>query len=441
MRTLPNTNATRMRLDSPGADATLDQWLAYLESIHPAEIDLGLDRVLTVFRRLFRNRPKARVITVAGTNGKGSAVASLEQLLMRAGRTVGTYTSPHLDRYNERVRINGQEVSDQSLVATFTTIEQARGSTTLTYFEYGTLAALMLMANSGAEDWVLEVGLGGRLDAVNIVDADLAIITSIDIDHVSYLGNDRETIGFEKAGILRSEKPAIYADLDPPRSILQQVTAQRIPLLRLGHGYDMKLLNSGEVTVSCPSLGRDITLPTCQLPEKSVAAAIIAAIMLEPALTEALIVEAIAAVRLPGRFEKLGSQPAVYVDVGHNPHAAGWLAQKLEQARGPASRVVAVYACLEDKDTAGVVRELAGIVDEWHLAGLACARGLSGAEVRVRAAPELAAAHSTVHEHVSVNAALGAAVAMAGAKDVVIAFGSFFTVAEARRSILASVNS
>ncbi|OEY67705.1 bifunctional tetrahydrofolate synthase/dihydrofolate synthase [Marinobacter sp. X15-166B] len=432
MPTLPKNNASAARPLAPGADATLAQWLGYLESIHPAEIDMGLERVLTVYRRLFRRRPEARVITVAGTNGKGSTVGALEQLLSQAGRSVGTYTSPHLERYNERVRIDGAEVSDRSLVAAFNAIEQARGETTLTYFEFGTLAALVLMAEAGVDDWILEVGLGGRLDAVNIVDADLAIITSIDIDHVSYLGDDREVIGFEKAGILRRGKPAVYADLEPPASVLQQASAQSIPLLRPGKGYELTPTGRGGLAIACPSLGRAVTLPQCHLPEKSMAAAVIAAVLLEPELSDDAVVAAIGRVRLPGRFEKLRADPALYVDVGHNPHAAGWLAGKLTQVRGR-GQIRAVYACLEDKDTAGVVRALSGVVDHWHLAGLAVSRGLGVAELAERVKPELADAGSSVQCHSCVSEALGEAIAKAAPDDLIIAFGSFFTVEDARR--------
>ena len=223
----------------PGDKATLDQWLGYLESIHPSEIDLGLDRVLLVLRRLFRRNPAGRIITIAGTNGKGSSVAALEKLLMASGRSTGAYTSPHLQHYNERVRINGADVSDDQLVRAFSRVEEARRDTTLTYFEFGTLAAFVLFQEADVEDWVLEVGLGGRLDAVNVLDPELAIITSVDIDHVAFLGDNREVIGFEKAGILRPGIPAVYADIDPPESVLQQAVAQKVQLERPGETYQL----------------------------------------------------------------------------------------------------------------------------------------------------------------------------------------------------------
>ena len=225
--TLPPSKKIPQSPQAPGAGATLDQWLSWLESIHPTEIDLGLDRVLVVLRRLFRNKPAARVITIGGTNGKGSTVGTLEALLQAAGRRTGALTSPHLQNYNERIRIDGKDVNDATLISAFEKVEAARGSVTLTYFEFGTLAAFVALAESGVQDWILEVGLGGRLDAVNVIDPDLAIITSVDIDHVAFLGDNREVIGFEKAGILRPGIPAIVADIDPPSSVLQQASAQK----------------------------------------------------------------------------------------------------------------------------------------------------------------------------------------------------------------------
>lgn len=416
--------------EAPGAGATLDQWLSYLESIHPAEIDLGLDRVLMVLRRLFPRKPKARIITIAGTNGKGSTVSCLEALLIAAGRTTGTYTSPHLQRYNERVRLNGEDIGDEELIAAFSKVEAARKNITLTYFEFGTLAAFVLLADAGVEDWILEVGLGGRLDAVNVLDPDLAIITSVDIDHVAFLGNDRETIGFEKAGILRPGIPAIYADIDPPRSVLQQVAAQRVKLQRLGHSYHID--DTGrEVVVRFRDENLAISLPAVSLPLNSVAAAVAAFRELEPEQLPESIAEVIARVRIPGRFEKLASHPDVYADVGHNPHAARWLAARLESMKSSFGRLIAVYGALSDKDVEGVVLAMSPIVDQWYLGGLDCPRGLAIGELAERVA--LADSGLNVIESATVSAALQTALENANPDDLIIAFGSFFTVAEIRR--------
>jgi len=337
----PQNESIARRPVAPGDGATLDQWLGYLESIHPTEIDLGLDRVLLVLRRLFRRNPAARIITIAGTNGKGSAVAALEQLLMAAGRSTGAYTSPHLQRYNERVRINGADVSDDQLVEAFSAVEAARRDTTLTYFEFGTLAAFVLFQEAGLDDWVLEVGLGGRLDAVNVLDPDLAIITSVDIDHVSFLGDNREVIGFEKAGILRPGISAIYADIDPPTSVLQQAAAQKVRLERPGESYQLVPSGaSGEPDegfwLEQARYGDRIFLPDTGLPVHSLAAAVVALRQLEPEMGVQAIEGVIATLKLAGRYEVLGSRPMVVADVGHNPtQRNGWLPGLADRARRP----------------------------------------------------------------------------------------------------------
>ncbi|MEX2475546.1 bifunctional tetrahydrofolate synthase/dihydrofolate synthase [Marinobacter sp.] len=417
---------------SPGAEASLPQWLSYLESIHPSDIDLGLDRVLLVLRRLFPRKPTARIVTVAGTNGKGSTVACLEALLLASGRTVGTYTSPHLQHYNERVRINGADVGDQALIDAFSEVETARRNVSLTYFEFGTLAAFVVLAKAGVEDWVLEVGLGGRLDAVNVLDPNLAIITSVDIDHVAFLGNNREVIGFEKAGILRPRVPAIYADIDPPRSVLQQVAAQQVDLQRLGEDYTLVPTEQGHRLGLRDHASVDVPA-TVSLPLNSVAAAAVAFHELEPDVSVAMLPDVLAKVSLPGRFERLRASPALYVDVGHNPHAARWLATRLSAIGSPDGRVLAVYGALADKDVEGVVSAMASSVDQWFLGGLECHRGLDRDTLQQRVAS--AAGSSVRCAYATVSDALEAAMAMARPEDVVIAFGSFFTVAEVRQRL------
>ncbi len=429
--TLPPSNPQSRPPKAPGAGATLDQWLSWLELIHPVEIDLGLDRVLMVLRRLFRSRPAARVITVAGTNGKGSAVAALESLLQASGRRTGAYTSPHLQKYNERIRIDGKDIDDAALISAFEKVEAARGSVTLTYFEFGTLAAFVALGESGVQDWILEVGLGGRLDAVNAVDADLAIITSVDIDHVAFLGHNREVIGFEKAGILRPGIPAIIADTDPPRSVLQQAAAQKVKLKRAGQDYIVRefVSEGGELSASLQVDGQVIRLPAGPLPLQSVAAAVMAMRILEPGTEQVLLEHALAQISLPGRFERLEREPEVFVDVGHNPHAARWLCARLAACKTPGRRVLAVYAALADKDVKGVAAAMAPIVDSWYLAGLDVPRGLRSLELKTALAP---CALPQVSAHDSVHQAILSAKSDAERNDIIIIFGSFYTVAEAR---------
>ncbi len=420
---------------APGAGATLDQWLSWLESIHPTEIDLGLDRVLVVLRRLFRKNPAARVITVAGTNGKGSAVATLETLLQAAGRRTGAYTSPHLQKYNERIRIDGQDIDDATLISVFEKVEAARGSVSLTYFEFGTLAAFVALSESGVQDWILEVGLGGRLDAVNVIDADLAIITSIDIDHVAFLGDNREVIGFEKAGILRPGIPAVVADMDPPRSVLQQAVAQKVALVRAGQDYEIRevITDSGEIAAALHVQGNTFRLPSGPLPVESVAAAVMALRVLEPDMEQAAIEAVLVHAKAPGRFERLQRKPDLYLDVGHNPHAATWLSARLQSLKGLGCKVHAVYAALGDKDVEGVAHAMASVVDRWYLAGIDVPRGLSSDALRVRLE---SCALAQVSAHDAVAGAIAAAKTDAAVNDIIIVFGSFFTVAEARMLLL-----
>lgn len=418
---------------APPAGATLDDWLHFLESLHPAEIELGLDRVLIVFRRLFRHKPGARILTVGGTNGKGSTVAALERLLARAGRSTGAYTSPHLKRYNERVRINGQEVTDDELVRAFEVVEAARRGTSLTYFEFGTLVTFEIFRAAGVDDWILEVGLGGRLDAVNLVDADLAIITSVDLDHQAFLGNDTETIGFEKAGILRAGRPAIFADEKPPRSVLQQASAQGIRLLRPGDGYRLRPTGKQDVHRLLEMDGDSVPvkIPCQGLPVNSLAAAVVAVRSLEPGLPAASITRALEGLSLPGRFEILREFPLVIADVGHNPHAARWLASRMAALRKPGQKLLAIYGALADKDIDGVVAAMAGQVDHWFPVALDVPRGLP-CEQLIQPMAGLRRANCAA----TVKQALSAALAQAEATDLILAFGSFHTVAAVRDQLV-----
>lgn len=428
----PNNKAAQPPV-APEAGATVDRWLSFLEQLHPTEIDLGLDRVLVVLRRLFPLKPRGRIITVAGTNGKGSTVAALEALLRASGRTTGAYTSPHLETYNERIRLNGTMIEDAALVEAFEKVEAARRGVSLTYFEFGTLAAFVALADAGVEDWLLEVGLGGRLDAVNVLDPDLAILTSIDIDHVAFLGDNREQIGFEKAGILRPGIPAVCADTNTPRSVMQQVAAQKVDLALVGRDYHLQ-----EGSSSCP--GRvlldyqdlRVSLPSGPLPVPSVAAAVVAVSTLQPELEVATIEQVLNTLTVPGRFEKMSTRPDVVVDVGHNPHAAGWLAQRIRQEKRTGRRVLAVYAALSDKDVVGVCQAMTSEVDQWWLAGLDVPRGLSAQALSDRI--QGVAPGSLCCE--TVGQAVSAALAAADPEDLVVVFGSFFTVAEARRLLL-----
>jgi dihydrofolate synthase/folylpolyglutamate synthase len=409
---------------------TLTDWLTYIEQQHPATIDMGLDRVRTVAQAMGLGAPAARTIVVGGTNGKGSTVAFIEAIARAAGWKVGAYTSPHLLRYNERVRIDGQDVADEALVAAFAAVEQARGQTTLTYFEYGTLAALYLFAAAGLDLAVLEVGLGGRLDAVNIVDADVAVITTVDIDHSDWLGDDREAIGTEKAGIIRGWKPVILGETDPPSSVLARAYLVGANAIRGGSDFFDDVIDAGHWRWR--DVGFRIELPTPALrgpiQRRNAATAIAALRALDKPLPRAAFVEGVANARIRGRlqsFDRAGVE--VLVDVGHNPQAARELAAALK-ATPVAGRTVAVFAALQDKDAAGVVEALAGQVQAWHLAGLDGARAQSADALQARLAGTAAAEGS---RHAGVIDALHQALRDAQPGDRVLVFGSFHTAAQA----------
>ena len=419
---------------------TLADWLSHIERIHPKSIDMGLERIRAVSQRLGLKRPARKVITVGGTNGKGSTVAFIEAIARAVGKRVGAYTSPHLLAYNERVRIDGRDADDAALIAAFEAIEAARlggDEIALTYFEYGTLAALWLFERAKLDLAILEVGLGGRLDATNIVDPDVAVITTVDIDHQDYLGDDRETIGYEKAGIARGWKPLVLGDDDPPSSVLRHAYAIGASAVRANCDFFFEALPA---VIDAPpqwrwrEVGYRAELPMPQLAApaqlRNAAVAIAALRALGGAPNKAQIAEGVARAHVPGRlqrFERDGVE--VLVDVGHNPQAARELAAWL--AAAPASgRVRAVFAALADKDAAGVVAALAGRVDEWYLAGLADS-GPRGVDVSAFAQRLRGSAASEGERHADVAAALGAALARAEAGDRILVFGSFHTAAAA----------
>jgi len=411
---------------------TLADWLARIEARHPTEIEMGLDRVGAVYARMDCGRPAAQVVTIAGTNGKGSTVAFVEAIARAAGWRVGAYTSPHLLAYNERVRVDGRDVEDAALVEAFEAVEAARGDTLLTYFETGTLAALWLFARAALDLAVLEVGLGGRLDAVNIVEPDVAVITTVGLDHQDWLGDDLEAIGLEKAGIARAWKPLVLGDTDPPASVLRH--AYHIGAVAIRGGSDFLYAPTDAGTWTWREVGFEVELPMpalaapVQLRNAAVAVAAIRALDrdVDDAALAAGIAGATVLARLQ-RFEREGVE--IVVDVAHNPQAAQALADWLAAAPA-AGRTVAVYAALADKDAAGVVDALAPSIAHWHLAGstAAGARGQDAAALRARL-PDVPAGYATLHA--DVETALAAALAEATPGDRVLVFGAFHTAAAA----------
>ncbi|MEA0761548.1 bifunctional tetrahydrofolate synthase/dihydrofolate synthase [Xanthomonas campestris] len=413
---------------------TLSDWLAYIEQQHPSVIAMGLERVREVAARLQIEAPAKHVIVVGGTNGKGSTVAFIEAIGRAAGWKVGTYTSPHLLRYNERVRIHGVEASEAQLVAAFVAVEAARGDTALTYFEFGTLAALWLLQQSALELAVLEIGLGGRLDAVNIIDADVAVITTVDIDHTDWLGEDREAIGAEKAGIIRGWNPVVLGEIDPPSSVLRRAYQLGANAIRAGSDYFHEPIDAQHWRWRDVAQTLELPMPALQAPvQLANAAAAIAALQALPVEVPATAwAQGVAAAQLPGRLQRVASDGVeLMLDVGHNPQAARALAQALGKAT-PAGTTVALYAALADKDVRGVVEALTGCVDQWALAGLEGARGQSAEALRARL-QGTAAAQAACHGDVA--GALHAVLAEAQPGDRVLVFGSFHTVADALQAL------
>ena len=416
----------------------LSQWLEYIQRQHPESIELGLDRVREVATRLGLGRPAAQVITVAGTNGKGSTVAFIQAIAGAGGWKVGAYTSPHLLRYNERVRIEAEEVADDALVAAFAVVEAARGDTPLTYFEFGTLAALWLFQRASLDLVVLEVGLGGRLDAVNLVDADVAVVTTVDIDHTGWLGSDRESIGREKAGIARAWKPLVLGEVDPPSSVLRHAYAIGANAIRLGSDFFHEPVDAAHWRWR--EVGAELRLPAPRLaapPQRANASTAIAALRALPrALPEAAFAQGVATATLPGRLQCLQRDGVeIVLDVAHNPQAARELAAWLRR-RSPAP-TVAVFAALADKDAAAMVQALDGQVGHWYLAGLEQAgRGQDVDSLAARLAGTVAGVATGVSSgDARVADALDRAIAAASPAGRVLVFGSFHTVAEALQAL------
>lgn len=397
---------------------SLSEWLSYIESQHPSEIELGLERGLSVLEKLNLGRPKAKVITVAGTNGKGSTCTMLTRYLVDAGYKVGTYTSPHFLRFNERVLIDGVECADELLIEAFEVIEHVRGETPLTYFEFSTLAALWVYDRLELDYWVLEVGLGGRLDSVNMVDTDIAVITSIALDHMDWLGDSIEGIGREKAGIARPGKPLISGVVNPPQSIADVAAETGSPLLQKNVDFSFGATDSHW---DWQGLGQTYTdLPIPKLPLENAATVIAALLQLNIDVSRERLVAMFETATLIGRFQQVSSEPALYIDVAHNPEAAGQLKQQVTRLNTP---VIAVCGMLKDKDIGSVMSLLKDTFAEWHFIDLPGPRGAK--------AIELANFVNGSHCYENISDALKAAKQSAQAKSAtVIVFGSFVTVSE-----------
>ncbi len=360
----------------------LEDWLNWLETLHPQKIDLSLGRIKQVLAAMGLERPPYRIITVGGTNGKGSCVAILESIYLEAGYRVGAFTSPHLWRFNERLRVDGQDTSDDVLVAIFSAIDAARGAVTLTYFEFSAVAAIAEFVRQGVQLAIFEVGLGGRLDAVNALDPDASMIVSIGLDHQAWLGDTREAVALEKAGILRKARPAIVAERDPPAALVAYAQDLGATLRRLGRDFDYEFLPDGGwryqaaawelPTLPVPSFGGRV-----QLGNAAACVAVIQSLGDELPVPEAALVSGIERAWLPARLERRLLDGVEWVfDVAHNPAAAGVLADELA-LRGKPCRTIAVFAAMADKDLVGIIDPLIPVVDEWLVTRADTERGAS----------------------------------------------------------------
>jgi len=420
--------------------STLNEWLGYIAQSHPNEIELGLDRVRTVYENMALGRPESQLVIVAGTNGKGSTIALIEAGLISLGYSVGSYTSPHILRYNERVRLDGRDVEDALLISAFEHVERARGDVPLTYFEFGTLAAIQLLFQANLDVVLLEVGLGGRLDAVNIIDGDMSIITSIDIDHVDWLGSDLEVIGAEKAGIMRPKQRCLTGE-DLPDSVYLKAAELDCQVLRCHSAFSVSngclSLSGGDGNVK-----RFDSFPNLALPDNNVLLALQATFLLSGAsgFDYQKVSAAYCQASIPGRLEHVLPDKALYLDVGHNPHAAQFLANFIAQKHAEGMYVEVVYSALADKDISGVVSTLAPHVDRWLLAPLEVDRALDLNDLvaRVRAYAKNVLSFQSTNEAMAQacgNLSAEKFVEPNGQPKLVLVFGSFFMIEAAKRYI------
>ena len=408
----------------------LQDWLAHCEQLHPQAIDMGLGRVQAVAERMALHFD-CPVITVAGTNGKGSTCAMLEAILLESGYRTGVYTSPHLVHFEERCRIHGQSVSADALAQAFAQVEAARGDVSLSYFEFSTLAILQLLSQAGLEVAILEVGLGGRLDAVNIIDPDCAVITSIDIDHTSFLGTDREQIGFEKAGIMRAGKPVVVSDPVPPDSVIAHAAALGADLWRFGQDFNF---SGDKLQWAWAGRGRrysGMAYPALRGANQLVnASGVLAALeVLRPRLpvTAQAVRNGLAMVELPGRFQIVPGEPVLVLDVAHNPHSVAALAANLD-AMGFYPTTHAVFGAMADKDLQVMMERVGPVIDRWYFTDLPVPRAATAAQLQQHWQAQNRRADAASSTHASPEQALQAAIAAANPADRIVVFGSFYTV-------------
>lgn len=410
---------------------SLHAWLAWQEALHPLGIDLGLDRVAGIFCKLNPSYVKPLTVTVAGTNGKGSSVAYLEAIYRSQGYCVGAYTSPHILRYNERIRINGEPVSDDEICESFARIDSVRDATLLSYFEFGTLAALDVFQRNQVDIQLLEVGLGGRLDAVNFIDADIALVSSIAIDHVEWLGDTREAIGREKAGIFRANTPAIIGDLDPPESLIQMAEEIGAPLLRIDKDFGYKRFSEYWEWFGPGKFIGHLPNPALKGDHQYRNASSVLMVLTQLAdnvpVTDESIKQGLENVRLPGRFQFIDAEIPVLIDVGHNPQAVSTLVEHVRTFFSD-KRIHAIFAIMKDKDITGVLEIMESVVHDWFFVSLSNPRAAS--EDLMREKFQMSGISKFFLGYSCFAEAFSAVKSQSCKGDLILVFGSFFLVSE-----------
>mgnify|MGYP000271215452 CR=1 FL=1 len=407
----------------------LDEWLSYLENIHSSDIDMGLDRISIVAQKLLINLSTIQVVTVAGTNGKGTTCAFLENSLLTKNYSVAVYSSPHIEKFNERLRINKQNIDDHELIHAFEKIEQARAEISLTYYEYTTLAALLVVMDKQPDYVILEVGLGGRLDATNIIDADIAVITTVDLDHQAFLGDNRESIGFEKAGIMRTEQKVVVGDKQPPLSVLAHAEKLDTKLYLRERDFKVDYCPSeNQWSWQCQNLSFTRLKQPC-IPLDNIATALMVLTLLQVNLTPQELRGLITSTKVPGRTELVEAHCQVMLDVGHNPLAARYLVEQIELFS--ATKIHAVVGMLSDKDIFNTLLPLVQTVDCWYLASLDIPRGATAETLK----SYLTAETKKTLTFDNVIDAYKMAISHADESDLILVFGSFFTVAQVKAFI------
>ncbi len=409
----------------------LNEWLSYLEQLHPCEIELGLTRISKVAKELDLIHFDATVITVAGTNGKGTTCAFLEEILIQAGYKVGVYSSPHIQRYTERLRINHLELSESEHCQAFAKIEAARKDTSLSYFEYVTLGCLQLLKQAQCDFILLEVGLGGRLDATNMVESDISVVTTIGIDHIDWLGDDRDKIGFEKAGVFRAHKPAICGELNPPQSLKDYAEKISADIIYANQDFCFEVEeNSWSWTGKKTITGLSHTLMPMQ--NASTALAVIEALNLN--IADSLIRDSLQQAKLAGRLQKIETddQFDIYLDVAHNPQSAQYLAEQIKQLSADKDsncRVFAIVGMLEDKDITGTFAQINNQLDDCSLISLDCYRGASS-ETLLKHYQASKNRQCNVNCFGNVESAYKSVINKVSSSDIIVVFGSFYTVSD-----------